>query len=198
MGTTVPTLFAYPGMGNVIHAASDSSVPTQCDNVGSGSTASRDRDRSQVMLHPHFSFRGQPTPYGHWVFQPTSAPYGPGVRNEPPRGQVHDSSSEAVSQDSQPGPSHAFPPGEDVITPFVSDSERGDLFSSDDSAPSEDTSPPLVKRLKLDKGMSSLLKGATETPLKNEKRKKLTSRFPLPSSDAAHPPKLDKAIAAIL
>ena len=46
--------------------------------------------------------------------------------------------------------------------------------------------------------MSSLLKGATETPLKNEKRKKLTSRFPLPSSDAAHPPKLDKAIAAIL
>ena len=71
MGTTVPTLFAYHGMGNVMHAASDSSVPTQYDNVGSGSTASRDR---QIMPHPHFSL---PTPYGHWVFQPTSAPYGP-------------------------------------------------------------------------------------------------------------------------
>ena len=46
--------------------------------------------------------------------------------------------------------------------------------------------------------MSSFLKGATETPLKNEKRKKLTSCFPIPSSDAAHPQKLDKAIAAIL
>ena len=137
MGTTIPTLFAYPGMR---HVASDSSVPTQCDNVGS---AIRDRDQSRIMPHPHFSFRGQHTVIG--FFQPTSAPYGPGVRNEPPRDKAHDSSSEAVSQDSQPGPSNAFPPGEDVITPFVPDSERGDLFSSD--APSEneeDASPPSV------------------------------------------------------
>ena len=63
---------------------------------------------------------------------------------------------------------------------------------------SEDEEPTSAKRLKLDKGMSTFLKRATETPLKNEKRKKLTPRFPLPSSDAAHPPKLDKAISIIL
>ena len=64
MCTTVPTFF-YPGIGNEIHAASDSSVPTQCDNVGSRSTGSRDRDQSQIMPHVHISFRSQPTPYGH-------------------------------------------------------------------------------------------------------------------------------------
>ena len=38
--------------------------------------------------------------------------------------------------------------------------------------------------------MSRFLKSATGTPLKNEKRKKLSSCFLLPACDVAHPPKL--------
>lgn len=64
-------------------------------------------------------------------------------------------------------------------------------MSSDNSASSGDESEdkgPSAPPAKLDRGMSSLLESATEIPLINEKRKKLTSHFPLPSSDAAHPP----------
>ena len=79
---------------------------------------------------------------------------------------------------------------EDSINPFISDSERGDLLSSEDSEGSEDEeeSAPPPKRLELDKDMAAYLKGATEKPLEHDKRKKLTARFPLPATDAAHPP----------
>ena len=39
---------------------------------------------------------------------------------------------------------------------------------------------------------------ATDTPLENDMSKRLTSRFPLPAVDAAHPPKLEKGIIAIV
>ena len=105
---------------------------------------------------------------------------------------------DAPSLSSTPGPSGV---DEDSITPFISDSERGGLLSSGDSEGSEDEedgTPPPAKRCKLDKDMSVFLKGATEKPLEHEKRKKLIGRFPLPASDAAHPPKLDKDISALI
>ena len=82
---------------------------------------------------------------------------------------------------------------EDSITPFVSDSERGDLLSSEDSEVSGDEEQevmPPAKRPRLGKDMAVFLKGATEKPLEHEKQKKLIARFPLPASDAAHPPKI--------
>ena len=89
---------------------------------------------------------------------------------------------------------------EDTVTPFVSESERGDLLSSEDSGLSEGekemTAPP-AKRPKLEKETDAFLKASTEKPLEHEKRK-LIARFPLPASDPAHPPKLDKDIAALI
>ena len=88
------------------------------------------------------------------------------MRVEPTRGQARDSSSEVGSQESRPGPSNSHPCREDLITPFVSESERGGLLSSDDvssgdeSEDEEPTSAPPAERFKLDKGMSSLPKGA--------------------------------------
>ena len=67
--------------------------------------------------------------------------------------------------------------------------------SSSGSEDSGDDEPPPVKRPKLSK---EVCKFATDTPLKNDKRKSLTSLFPLPAVDAAHPPKLDRGIIPIV
>jgi hypothetical protein len=61
----------------------------------------------------------------------------------------------------------------------------------------EDATPP-AKHLKLEKDTAVFLKGATEKPLEHEKQTKLIARFPLPATDAAHPPKLDKDISALI
>ena len=106
-------------------------------------------------------------------------------------------SMDTPSHNSTPGPSGA---DEDSITPFVSDSDTGDLLSSEDSEVSEDEedATPPAKRPKLEKDTAVFLKGATEKPLEHEKREKLIARFLLPASDAAHPPKLDKDISALI
>ena len=43
-----------------------------------------------------------------------------------------------------------------------------------------------------------ILKAVTEKPIKNEKRKSITNKCPLPSCDYAHTPKLDDDIACIV
>ena len=80
---------------------------------------------------------------------------------------------------------------EDSITP---DSERGDLLSPGDSEGSEDEEDALL----LLNAANWSVKGATEKSLEHNKRKKLIGRFPLPVSDAAHTPKLDKDILALI
>ena len=42
------------------------------------------------------------------------------------------------------------------------------------------------------------LRSVVEKPLKNEKRKALANKFPLPSCDPAHPPKLDESIVCLI
>lgn len=43
-----------------------------------------------------------------------------------------------------------------------------------------------------------LLKKVMNRPLKNEKRKVLINKFPLPAFDPVHTPKLDEAIACLV
>ena len=88
---------------------------------------------------------------------------------------------------------------EDTVTPFVSESKRGDLLSSEDSELSEgedEMIAPVAMHPKLKKEIDAFLKVSTENPLEHEKRKKLMACFPLPAGDAAHPLKMDKDITA--
>ena len=77
--------------------------------------------REQMMNHPPWSFI---PPWRQWFFLPPSRIHSPGNQ-----------SRDTPSHDSTPGPSGV---DEDSITSFVSDSERGDLFSSEDSEVSDD------------------------------------------------------------
>ena len=73
----------------------------------------------------------------------------------------------------------------------------GDLDSEEDREdPSDDDGPPPSKKIKI--SSPNLLQAVMEKPLKNERRKKFTAKFPLPSCDEAHTPKLDDAIACIV
>lgn len=126
----------------------------------------------QIMNQPPWPFI---PPWGPW-FSP------PGLLSSSLRAQTVEAST--------PGPSGMK---EDTVTPFVSESERGDLLSSEDSELSEgeeEMIAPPAKHPKLEKETDVLLKASTEKPLEHEKRKKLIARFPLPASDAAHPPKI--------
>ena len=95
------------------------------------------------------------------------------------------------------------------INPFIGDDERdellGDILSEeeeqeDDQEEEEEDGPPPTKRAKFmpsDRTMK-ILKAVTEKPIKNEKRKSITNKYPLPSCDYAHTPKLDDDIACIV
>ena len=112
------------------------------------------------------SWPGVP-PWGQWFFPPPPPP----SQGSHPRVSKN---GEAPGSSSSPGPSGW---DEDSITPFVSESERGELASSEDSDESdEDTAPP-AKRPKLGKEVTGLLREATEKPLEHEKRKKLNGHL---------------------
>ena len=93
---------------------------------------------------------------------------------------------------------------ESEIDPFVGEEEREELLGDLDSENEEEDSsdedgPPPSKKIKLSSPKTvSLLQAVMEKPLKNEKRKKFTAKFPLPSCNEAHTPKLDEAIACIV
>ena len=132
-------------------------------------------------------------PWGHWYF-PFPPPPPPSQSSFPHASR----NGEAPGSSSSPGPSGG---DEDSITPFISESERGELASSEDndgSGVEDDGSAPPAKRPKLGKEVTGLLRQATEKPLEQEKQKKLTAHFPLPASDATHPPKPDKDISALV
>jgi len=153
-----------------------------------GNAACSGREQMGMMNFPPWSYMGPFPPWGQWFFPPR--PPAPG------EGLAGNSTVCTPSQSSSPGPSGL---DEDIVTPFISDSERGDLlFTDSEGSEDEEESAPPAKRLKLDSDATEFLNCATEKPLEHEKRKKLIARFPLPASDAAHPPKLDKDIAAVI
>ena len=70
---------------------------------------------------------------------------------------------------------------EDDINPYLTESKRRDLLSDSQS-----------DRFRF--RAVKFLRSVVEKPLKNEKRKALANKFPLPSCDPAHPPKLDECL----
>ena len=102
----------------------------------------------------------------------------------------------------------------------MSESERRDLLSSSSSDSEEDSeiSAPSAKRKFvsgeettkllnlilvlaqnwLEKKKKKKKNLAVEKPLKNDKRKSVAGRFPLPNCDAVYPPKLDDAVTCLI
>ena len=88
---------------------------------------------------------------------------------------------------------------EDSVDPSLSAEERRELLSDSESEESDDGDlgePDPKKRLiPSDKTQSYL---ESTKLLKNERRKSVLGKHPIPASDQAHPPKLDKAVAALV
>ena len=98
-------------------------------------------------------------------------------------------------------PSDSDGTDEDDINPYLTESERRDLLSdsqSDTDLDSEQDEPPAKRRCVPTKDMVKFLRLVVEKPLKNEKRKALANKFPLPSFDPGHPPKLDESIVCLI
>ena len=79
----------------------------------------------------------------------------------------------------------------------------GDILSDEEEDEQEEDGgdgPPAAKRAKLTPSGRTIkiLKSVTEKPIKNQKRKGITNKFPIPSCDYAHTPKLDDDIACIV
>ena len=87
------------------------------------------------------------------------------------------------------------------VDPFVSERERRDLLSSSESDSEGDSDceePPAKRKFTPGEDTIQLLKQAAEKPLKNDKRKAIAGKFPLPSCDAAHPPRLDDSLNCLV
>ena len=94
------------------------------------------------------------------------------------------------------------------INPFIDDEERdellGDIFSEEDDEDEQKEEdrdgPPPAKWAKFMPSVRivKILKAITERPIKNEKRKSITNKYPLPSCDYAHTPNLDDDISCIV
>ena len=89
---------------------------------------------------------------------------------------------------------------EESINPHVSESERRELFSEseEESSDSEEEVGPPTKRKFTPHQDTIDFRSVTEKPLKNDRRKMIASKFPLPSCDPAHPPKMDDAVACLI
>ena len=69
---------------------------------------------------------------------------------------------------------------------------------SDTDSDSEQDEPPAKRRCVPTKDTVKFLRSVVEKLLKNEKRKALANKFPLPSCDPAHPSKLDESIVCLI
>ena len=89
-----------------------------------------------------------------------------------------------------------------VIDPFVDEEERdslmGHMSSSENDSDNEEPPPPKKARYSVSTETNRAWKKVVEKALKNDKRKALTSKFPCPSSDWVHTPKLDDSITCII
>ena len=104
------------------------------------------------------------------------------------------------SRTEQPPPSDwSVGEEEDEIDPYLSESERQDLLSDSSESESEDEEPPQKKaKFVPSEDTVKLLKSLVNKPLKNDKRKAKANKFPLPSCDPAHPPKLDESVTCLI
>lgn len=77
------------------------------------------------------------------------------------------------------------------INPRVSESEKETVSESEEesSDSEEQVGPPTKRKFIPRQDTIDFLRSVTEKPLKNDRRKMITSKFPLPSCDPAHPPK---------
>jgi len=91
---------------------------------------------------------------------------------------------------------------EDDINPWLSEDERGQLLSGLESGPDEEAEdePPRPKKAKFmpQPRTVKILRTVTEQPVSNDKRRVITNKYPLPSCDQAHTPKLDLDISCIV
>ena len=92
---------------------------------------------------------------------------------------------------------------EDTINPYVSDRERSDLLSDSENELGSDEDddlkePEAKKRFTPSEGVQKLLSSMSSKPLKNERRRTIINKLPMPASDPAHPPKLDEAVSSLV
>ena len=91
---------------------------------------------------------------------------------------------------------------EDDVNLWLSEDERGQLLSGLESGPDEETEdePPQPKKAKFmpQPRTVKILRAVTEQPVSNDKRRMITNKYPLPSCDQAHTPKLNLDISCIV
>ena len=100
----------------------------------------------------------------------------------------------------QTAPSSIAESDENCINPFLPEGEREELLESkEDLLEDEDIGPPPAKKRHVPgESTTSLLRVTTEKPLKNDKRNSILARYPVPSCDPAHPPKLDDSVLCVI
>lgn len=88
----------------------------------------------------------------------------------------------------------------ETINPFVDEDERSGLLgdSSGDELSEEEPPPAKKAKISVSSETGKILKSAFSKSLKNDKRKVHTNKFPLPSVDCVHTPKLDEAISCLI
>ena len=88
---------------------------------------------------------------------------------------------------------------ENDIDPYLSENECQDLLSdSSESEPEEEKPPQKKTRYVPSEDTIKFSKSMVDKPLKNDKLKAKASKFPLPSCDPAHPPKLDDSVTCLI
>ena len=103
------------------------------------------------------------------------------------------------TEDGQSSSSASAGVSEDEIDPFLSGEERRELLSSSEESEEEGEGPPPEKRAFIPtEKTTKFLRSVSTKPLKNERRKATMNRYPLPSCDPAHPPKLDEPVACLV
>ena len=177
------------------NAAGSASQNSNAAGVSHNSNAAGPSNAAQWNNLPPLT--GYPWPMPGFPTPPMWGSYPP-VHSGPESSSASQQSSSRLPEASSASDS------ESEIDPFVREDEREDLLGDLDSEedredPSDDDGPPPSKKIKLSSPKTvSLLQAVMEKPLKNERRKKFTAKFPLPSCDEAHTPKLDDTIACIV
>ena len=163
-------------------ARQDFAAYTHPHGYPSGPALMRPMQNSMYAPQPTYPWQGQ------WYSGGSSMQPGSGSSASWGRPQSVASTSRSVEAD-------------DDINPFVSESERRDLLSSSSSDSEEDSeisAPPAKRKFVPGEETTKLLNLAVEKPLKNDKRKSVAGRFPLPNCDAVYPPKLDDAVTCLI
>ena len=93
---------------------------------------------------------------------------------------------------------------EDELNPFISEKERrkhlsGEESNSDSEVDDDpDLARPPAKRFSPSEETLKLLASASDKPLKNDRRRKMIDKLPIPACDMAHPPKLNESISSLI